>query len=285
MPFSGTIGNHNEAYWTQHYNLLKKVIEELGDLDVHRSEPLRENILKAIIADLIVSEVVVAELTDFNANVFWELGVRQSFKHGTVTIAEHGTHLPFDQMEKATLFYKTAPAAEWETFRGQLKAAVKDCLENPSKPDSPVLDNITGRGTIFELFRRDESIRRLDALLSEIDHNIKLLGMIVKQASENKAAREKGGEIRCVTDRLKTTATELLIANRYLDEDKRFFKLAENAYTHCLAINDELAIWSNQTKGADNWLSDPESVNRWNLRFSEYRENIIRIREKLGRRL
>jgi len=35
-------------------------------------------------------------LTDYNPNVFWELGVRQSFKHNTITIAEEGVILPFD---------------------------------------------------------------------------------------------------------------------------------------------------------------------------------------------
>ncbi|NVM45355.1 MAG: hypothetical protein HWN79_10600 [Candidatus Lokiarchaeota archaeon] len=67
-------------------------------------EAMREDILKKIIQSLVTSPIVLADLTDHNPNVFWELGVRQSFKHNTITIAEEGTKLPFDVSPKATIF-------------------------------------------------------------------------------------------------------------------------------------------------------------------------------------
>lgn len=105
MPFSETSEEHTEQYWTKHFKtFLKPLIEESGDLEVYRSKPLRGDILKQIIAELVVSPIVVADLTDGNPNVFWELGVRQSFKHGTITIAEEGTDIPFDLSVKGILF-------------------------------------------------------------------------------------------------------------------------------------------------------------------------------------
>jgi hypothetical protein len=48
--------------------------------------------------------------TDLNANVIWELGVRQSFDHCTITISEDvGKHLPFDLGVKGTLYYSGNP--------------------------------------------------------------------------------------------------------------------------------------------------------------------------------
>lgn len=89
MPFSKTTDKHTEDYWTEHFErFLKPLIEENPGLEARRSEPLRGDILRQIITDLVVSRVVVADLTDHNPNVYWELGVRQSFQHGTVTIAE-----------------------------------------------------------------------------------------------------------------------------------------------------------------------------------------------------
>ncbi|GAI73273.1 unnamed protein product, partial [marine sediment metagenome] len=97
MPFSKSSENHTEEYWTNHFNrFLKPLIEEVPGIGAYRVESLHGDILKQIITDLIVSPVVVAELTHHNPNVFWELGVRQSFKHNTITIAEEGTTLPFD---------------------------------------------------------------------------------------------------------------------------------------------------------------------------------------------
>lgn len=51
-----------------------------------------------------------------------------------------------------------------EDFRKLLKDAVKDCLENPERPDSHVLETISGRGSVFEIIHRQEMVRRLDAL-------------------------------------------------------------------------------------------------------------------------
>jgi hypothetical protein len=106
MPFSKTTPKHTEAYWTKHFtNFLKPLIEENPSLEAHRSTARRGDILKEIISDLVTAPIVIADLTDKNPNVFWELGVRQSFSHRTITIAQYGTKLPFDLSTKGTLFY------------------------------------------------------------------------------------------------------------------------------------------------------------------------------------
>lgn len=148
IPFSQTSEEHTEDYWNKHFEyFLKPLIKECGDLEVSRSEALRGDILKQIIRDLYDSSIVVADLTDKNPNVFWELGVRQSFKHGTVTIAEQDTKIPFDISTKGTLYYYPKNHVKNERFREQFKKAIMDCLSNPDSPDSQVLEVIPGRGT------------------------------------------------------------------------------------------------------------------------------------------
>lgn len=79
MPFSQTTDEHGEEYWTAHFErFLKPTIEEVG-LEARRSEPLRGDLVSEIVKELVVCPIVIADLTDLNANVFWELGVRQSF--------------------------------------------------------------------------------------------------------------------------------------------------------------------------------------------------------------
>jgi hypothetical protein len=146
MPFSQTHEAHSEAYWTQHFEaFLKPLIEESGDLKVSRSKALRGDLVKEIVENLYNSNIVVADLTDRNPNVFWELGVRQSFKHGTITIVEEGTELPFDISTKGTLYYYPGNHIKLQEFRTQFKKAIRDCLDNPDKPDSRVLDILPGR--------------------------------------------------------------------------------------------------------------------------------------------
>jgi len=281
MPFSQTTPIHSEAYWTQHFQLLKQVIEEGPDLEAHRSQPLREDILNGIITDLIVSDIVVADLTDHNSNVFWELGVRQSFKHGTITIAEVGTKLPFDQMAKATLFYNVSKNVEWEEFRKRLKQAVKDCVENPNKPDSPVLENITGRGTLFELFRRDETLRRLDALSSQLlvnDVYLTHLGETVKRNQEDPSKRT------FAPGRFALSATELLATNRYLDEKPDFYDSFEKYYDWLLTFNSQLELWEQAPDEMEKWFLKMMRENNSGKLFRGIRDRVKAARSQVEKR-
>jgi hypothetical protein len=259
MPFSKTTEEHTEEYWTRHFeSFLKPLIEQNRNFEARRSQPLRGDLVRQIITDLVVSPVVVADLTDNNANVFWELGVRQSFKHGTVTIAQTGTRLPFDLAAKGTLFYPDDRLRMAE-FNRSFREAMQDCLDHPDRPDSHVLETISGRGTLFELLHRDEAIRRLKALLSEMDRNMAVLGKLVETAKKNQKDPAKRVFL---TVRLTLAATELLITHRYVEEGDSFFEIIEDYYRGMLSVNEQLPLWENS----------PDTTERWLLEYLEKEE-------------
>ncbi len=282
MPFSKTTDEHTEDYWTHHFeDFLKPLIEENPNLEARRSKAMRGDILREIITDLVVSRVVVADLTDNNPNVYWELGVRQSFKQGTITIAEAGTKLPFDIGGKGTLFYYPKDHLKMADFRKRFKEAIQDCLANPDRPDSHVLETLSGRGTLFEIFRRDEAIRRLDAVLSECDWNLDYLKKAVNLAQANQ--KKKTSKNRQIpTYRFRVPAVELLITNRYVDEDQAFFGLAEEYSSDIASMNDQLNIWEQSLSSTEKWL----------LQHGKYAEKLIKkfkakienARKKLSKR-
>ncbi len=161
MPFSKTSEKHTKEYWTNHYNkFIKPLIESGHPLIAKRSSPLRGDIIRQIITDLVTASIVVADLTDANPNVYWELGVRQSFKHCTVTIAEDGTAFPFDMGGKGSLYYYPNDHIKMQEFENEFHNAIDDCLKNPDVPDSHVLETISGRGTLHQILTRDESLRK-----------------------------------------------------------------------------------------------------------------------------
>ncbi len=256
MPFSETSSEHTEKYWTEHFNsILKPHIEKSTNLKAHRSEPLREDILRQIITNLVTSPVVVADLTDNNSNVYWELGIRQSFKHGTVTIAEEGTDIPFDVGGKGTLFYNPKNHLNMEKFYRKFKKAIKDCLSNPKRPDSSVLETISGRGTLFEIINRDESIRRLDAVLSEHDRNLQILNKILETGKKNK---ENPTKRSYETLMFRTPSIELLITNRYIDKDQAFYKPLEHYLDWLIALNHQESKWKVYPASTELWFFDNE---------------------------
>lgn len=237
MPFSKSSENHTEEYWTNHFNrFLKPLIEEVPGIGAYRVESLHGDILKQIITDLIVSPVVVAELTHHNPNVFWELGVRQSFKHNTITIAEEGTTLPFDVSSKATLFYNPSDHLKMEAFRDKFKKALLDCIENPSKTDSYVLDAISGRGTLFEIMKIDEAKRRVESLIEEIELNKDWYNkncQIFLKDNKDAIMKQEGQAAP-----FQTQSAEFLLSSRYLEEDKKFYRSLREYLTMMLGIGE-----------------------------------------------
>jgi hypothetical protein len=280
MPFSKTTDEHTEEYWTEHFkNFLKPLIEENPNFEASRSEPLRGDILKQIITDLVVSPIVVADLTDNNTNVYWELGVRQSFKHGTITIAEDGTELPFDIISKATLFYHPKNHLKMKGFIKQFKQAIQDCCSHSDRPDSQVLETISGRGTLFEIFCRDEAIRRLDAVLSECNFNLKLLESAADTSRKNK---EKGTPKMTSSARFRQIADELLITNRYVNEDEDFFIDAELCWSWLNFMNEKLSLCDNSSTSVDEFILNTEEETRKTI--ENFKANLEAARDKLSKR-
>jgi len=279
MPFSKTTDKHTKDYWTKHFrNFLKPLVEENPKLEAHRSQPLRGDIIRQIITDLVVCRVVVADLTDQNPNVYWELGVRQSFKHGTVTIAEVGTPLPFDIGGKGTLFYYPKDHLEMEDFRKDFKEAVQDCLTNPDRPDSHVLETLSGRGTLFQIFHRDEALRRLDAVLSECDRNLVVLKIVLGTAEEN---QKNPGKRTYVTGRLRVPAAELLITNRYVDEDQSFYESAEYYVSRMVMWCEQLNLWEYSPDRTEQWLLKNKEMAEKSL--TQVRNKVMAARDKVSR--
>jgi hypothetical protein len=265
MPFSKTNGAHTEQYWTNHFdNFLKPLIEENGSFAAHRSRALRGDIVRQIITNLVTSPIVVADLTDANSNVHWELGVRHSFKHGTITIAEEGTELPFDIGAQGTLFYNTNDYIKMNNFRTMFKTALTDCLARPDRLDSHVLEAVAGRGSLYELVWLDEAIRRIEALLAELTYNQLAFSEIMKIVSENKklVKKRKRNDCSYSTSLLRTAATELLMTTRYLEQDPNFYADVEKLYTRCVGINVQVGIWESSPDGTEDWFEEVQSETK-----------------------
>jgi len=81
MPFS-TSDTCTEAEWTSIYeHLIKPAVcgSHLG-YSCNRSDISTGSVIKGILTDLDTADLVVADLTDSNRNVFYELGVRQTLR-------------------------------------------------------------------------------------------------------------------------------------------------------------------------------------------------------------
>lgn len=243
MPFSATTQYHTADYWTTHYNaVLRPAIEQDSGLIAERSAPLRGDLLRDIIAKLITSPIVLADITDSNANVYWELGVRESFRNGTIIVAQNGTKLPFDISGRGVLFYETSDPRSMGDLRKAIGLATRDALDCPDKTDSPVLESISGRSSLYQILHREQNYRRLKGVLQELDRAFLDMAQLDQQAGEISSKAELHGKY-VAGIALRTHALDLLLADRYADADGQFYRVAYEAQVSLHSLNDWLTKW------------------------------------------
>lgn len=283
MPFSETSKVHTEEHWNNHFTrFLKPLIESGGVFEVERSKALHGDLLRQIVTDLVTAPLVVADLTDANPNVYWELGVRQSFKHRTITIAENGTKLPFDLTTKGTLFYYPNDYLKTGEFSESFLSAIKDCLDNPDSPDSYVLETLSGRGTLYQILMRDESLRRLNALISEIQGNEDSWKHIIATCKSNIQIREGSGkgERLYPTNILRHCCVDLLISTRYLSANLDFYEKAEKYVDDLMRVNERLPHWPTRESTIEEWLDTRAS--RMSKTISGFKTLVEQQKEMIG---
>ncbi len=139
MPFSDS-QSCKAAEWTEFFETVLKPAVEAAQYRCRRSAPTRGSLIKGIVRDLSNAWVVLADLTDHNANVFYELGVRHALENRTILIAQHREDIPFDLRQYANHVY------DWRTTEGRKELAEKlgslfnDVDQDPDRQDNPVSD-------------------------------------------------------------------------------------------------------------------------------------------------
>jgi len=118
-------------------HLIEPVIRDIAgsDAELIRADQLGRpgRISTQILQQLVKASVVIADLTDLNSNVLYELGIRQALLKPYILVAQKGTELPFDLRDYRTVFYvldldDIAPA------RDELESHLKAALEGHTEP-------------------------------------------------------------------------------------------------------------------------------------------------------
>lgn len=141
MPFSTTTDQHSEKYWTIFYGIIKNIMERNG-YSCTKSEVGPYKLFSEIVKDIESSDVVIAVLTDFNSNVWYELGIRHTLKTGTVMLLQEGQKVPFDVSDFGIIFYEDSIGLEQH-----LKPPIEKYLRklNDGGCDSPVISVLNSK--------------------------------------------------------------------------------------------------------------------------------------------
>ena len=94
--------NYNHVYHTA----IKPALQTCGYHPVRADDtPLPGNAPEEVIRSIISADIVVAEISEESANIFYELGVSHCTGNKTITVASDSSGLPFDLRTYRTLLY------------------------------------------------------------------------------------------------------------------------------------------------------------------------------------
>jgi len=172
MPIGS--GTDYETYLNRYTNLFKPAIETFKRDGRQIFKCVRADfisrtgsITRSVLEHLYRADLVLADLTTLNPNVFYELGVRHALRQGTLLVALDGTQLPFDIEDLRFIPYRDRVGAERQLipkiheFLDELTAA--DPIDSPVFAAIPALGDANIRKTA-ELAAKVSS---LEAQLSE----------------------------------------------------------------------------------------------------------------------
>ncbi|PGT76776.1 TRAFs-binding domain-containing protein [Priestia megaterium] len=124
-------------------NIIKPAVRDLGMI-CKRADEIRHsgNIDIPMYKYILSADVVIADLSTYNPNAFYELGVRHALRpYSTIAISENELVPPFDVSHTLIHQYehlgKDIGYSEVVRFKEELKKIIEEILENP-ETDSPV---------------------------------------------------------------------------------------------------------------------------------------------------
>jgi hypothetical protein len=145
---------------------------------IHTPGRITTQIMRRILED----DLVIANLTQLNPNVMYELAVRHAVRKPVVHICEKGTSLPFDINETRTVFYTNDMAGVME-LRENLRKAVKAALEDEAL-DNPIY-TATMETKIIQDMPMDDPSRVLGTYVIERIDKLETLLMAAFQGRNN----------------------------------------------------------------------------------------------------
>lgn len=150
MPFGGG--------FDEIYNIfLVRALEEAG-FEVSRADNINnaQNILKDIVKGIAQSDLVIADITDSNPNVYYELGLAHALGKPTILLAQEIDDVPFDLRSYRIIPYKTH-FADIERARRQLAKLLAGFLSGETEFGNPASDFL-GRPVETMQARRPEPV-------------------------------------------------------------------------------------------------------------------------------
>jgi hypothetical protein len=195
--------------------IIAPVVTEFGFRAVRADKIATPGMIDAqVINHVIDDELVIADLSNWNANAFYELGLRHMAERPVIHMIDRAKDdLPFDVKPYRTILFGWTSFKELEQSKEDLRAQVLEVLDESHTVDNPV---IRARGQLK--LRQTASPKEQEILSMIEDLRSQVRGLEAARIAE-KAAEE--------TARMAATAEGRLLALASVLEDRTARALAD----------------------------------------------------------
>lgn len=167
-----------------YFNKVKKYLigHVCSDYKCIRADDINSpgRITTQIIDHIIESDLIIADLSRLNPNVFYELAIAHAADKPVILIATHGTEIPFDVTQERVVFYTLDPE-DLEKARKRLGEFVESVGSDDFIVDSPVKSKISIERT--KTVNDKDLYNLMDTLVSKLD----------REAYDRQGVKKMGG--------------------------------------------------------------------------------------------
>jgi len=173
-------------------HIIKPTVEECGYEAIRADEISEPGIITSqIIQHLIDDDLVIADLTGRNPNVYYELAVRHVVKKPIVQIIQAGETIPFDVSGTRTIHVDHRDLDSVARCKQELVKQIRSVEKDPSKVDTPISVAID-----LEFLRKSEnplekSSAEIISMLQDIRSMISYIESVSRRSRVNPRLVEK----------------------------------------------------------------------------------------------
>lgn len=141
MPFTG---NYKEIY-TEVY----KPVCASAEIDCWRVDELSRpgSITRDIVEGILDADILIADLTSRNPNVFYELGIAHSVGNKTIMTAQSMADVPFDIASYRVLIYEQSITGS-KKLAAELQKAIHELLDALDRTNNPLQEVLSHRSAL-----------------------------------------------------------------------------------------------------------------------------------------
>jgi hypothetical protein len=160
-------------------HVLRPVLDQLGyDLTRGDEDPTPGQIMSQVLESIARADVLIADVSGSNPNVYYELAVAHASRRPTVIIQEGSGELPFDIADMRAIPYDLTRPTTTSAMAEAVRRAV-DAAQSGDRPRDPLRDLTFGEVEAQEL----EAVRAVPeaAALADLTEEVRAMGSELKR--------------------------------------------------------------------------------------------------------